>query len=312
MTGTVSAARRWTQAAKPASWPKLLIPFVLGQAIGLGAARPSLSAFLFGLAFTVLDLLFIVFVNDWGDREVDAIKRRVFPRTSPKTIPDGLLSAPRVLAAGVLAGVGAVAIAFAAGLALDRPALGPLGLSAVLIFVAYTLPPLRLNYRGGGELLEMLGVGVVLPWMQAYLVSGEPFAPRGLALLPGFALASLASAIASGLSDERSDRLGGKRTFVTRFGNARARRASEALILLAAGAWTLAGWLTPLPLFVGAIPALIACWYAGARIAASGAARTDAFEAQRRYKGALHRAIWRGALAAAMLLVWWHLVLGGR
>jgi 1,4-dihydroxy-2-naphthoate octaprenyltransferase/chlorophyll synthase len=304
------AAERWLQAAKPGSWPKLLTPFLLGQAIG--SAHPSVSAFLFGLAFTVLDLLFIVFVNDWGDREVDAIKRRMFPRSSAKTIPDRVLPAWQVLAAGLLAGAGAIAIAFIAERALDRPGLGVAGLLAVSIFVAYTLPPIRLNYRGGGELLEMLGVGVVLPWMQAYLAGGELFAPRGLALLPGFAIASLASAIASGLSDERSDRRGGKRTFVTRFGNASARRASEALVSIGACAWAAAGMLTPLPFWIGAIPAAVAWWYAGAMLARSGSACTDAFAAQRRYKEALHHAIWRGALVASMLLVWWHLVLGGR
>lgn len=311
-TEPLSAPRRWALAAKPASWPKLLTPFLLGQAIGLGAGRPSIAAFLFGLAFTVLDLLFIVFLNDWGDREVDAIKRRMFPRSSKKTIPDGILPAPRLLAAGLAAGVAAALIAFVAERALDRPGLGLLGLSAIAIFVAYTLPPLRLNYRGGGELLEMLGVGVVLPWLHAYLASGELFAPRGLVLLPGFALMSLASAIASGLADERSDRRGGKRTFVTRFGNPLARRAAEALTFAGACAWMLAGSLSALPFVVGAVPAVVALWYTGAMVVESARARTDAFDAQRRYKGALHRAIWRGALTAAMLLAWWHLVLGWR
>jgi 1,4-dihydroxy-2-naphthoate octaprenyltransferase/chlorophyll synthase len=293
------------QAVKPASWPKLLMPFLLGQAIGLGGA--SIASFLFGLAFTVLDLLFIVLVNDWGDREVDAIKRGMFPETSAKTIPYGILPAPRVLLAGVLAGIGAVSVAVAAELALGRPGLGVLGLLAVAMFVAYTLPPIRLNYRGGGELLEMIGVGVLLPWMQAYLAGGDLLAP-GLAVLPGLALASLASAIASGLSDERSDRRGGKRTFVTRFGNARARRASEALVFLGGLAWALAGAV--LPVWIGGAAAVVACWYGGQMIALSRAAQTDAFAAQRRYKEALHRAVWRGSLVAAMLLVWWHLSLG--
>jgi hypothetical protein len=47
-------------------------------------------------------------------------------------------------------------------------------------------------------------------------------------------------------------------------------------------------------------------------LSASNAARTDRFEAITRYKKELHRAIWRGALAAAMLLAWWHLVLNAR
>ncbi len=310
--GSLSLAQRWKFAAKPASWPKLLTPFLLGQAIGVAGGGTSPKAFLFGLVFTVLDLLFIVFANDWGDRDVDAIKRRMFPKqTSPKTIPDGILPATHLLLAAIAAASLAVAVAFLAEHALHRPGLGLLGVAAVAVFVAYTLPPLQLNYRGGGELLEALGVGVALPWMQSYLASGSILSP-GLVLLPGFGLFALASAIASGLADERSDRRGGKTTFVTLFGNRAARRASEALVLAGAGAWALAGLVGPLSFWVGVIPALVAVFYGVAMRRRSEAARTDAFAAQRVYKEALHFAIWRGALVAGMLLVWWHVVLGGR
>jgi 1,4-dihydroxy-2-naphthoate octaprenyltransferase len=305
-----SSIARWIFAAKPASWPKLLVPFVLGQAIGLAGA-PSIRAFAIGLAFTVLDLLFVVFLNDYGDQKVDAIKRAMFgARSSKKTIPDGILSSRALLAAGILAGVAACATAFVGQAWLARPWLGALGILALAIFAAYTLPPFKLNYRGGGELLEMLGVGVVLPWIHAYLQSGSLFAP-GLALLPGFALLCLSSAIASGLADERSDARGGKTTFVTKFGNPIARRALEAIGFAGACTWALTGFFgSALPWWVCAIPAMIAFWYLGAAIASSEAARTDAFAAQKRYKEALHRAIWRSALAASILLVSWQLIAG--
>jgi 1,4-dihydroxy-2-naphthoate octaprenyltransferase/chlorophyll synthase len=285
-----------------------MVPFALGQAIGLGASeRLDLYALGLGLAFTVFDLLFIVFLNDWGDREVDAIKRRMFPRTSEKTIPDRVLPAHHLLAAGIAAGVAAVACAFAAELWLDRPWLGALGIGALGIFVAYTLPPLRLNYRGGGELLETIGVGVVLPLFHVYLQGGS-LVVDGLWLLPGFALLSLASAIASGLSDERSDREGGKRTFVTAFGNRVGRRAAELALFSGALAWAAVGAAHPaIPWWLGAAPSFVAFFHTGATVARSGAAGTDAFAAQRRYKEELHRAVWRGALCAAIFLAWWHL-----
>ncbi len=301
MTGT-----RWLQSAKPASWPKLLTPFALGQAIGVTAAgRVSLSAVLFGLAFTAFDALFIVWLNDWSDREVDALKRRMFPQAGgPKTIPDGLLPAHRVLFAGVGAGLGALLVAWLAQGTLDRPGLVLAAAGALGVFVAYSLPPLRLNYRGGGELLEMLGVGVVLPWLQVYLQGGRWSGASGLALLPGLTSLALASAIASGLSDERSDRAGGKRTFVTTFGNPAARRAVEALVLLGALAWGVAGWLAPsLPTWIGVGAAAVVLVHTLDLLRLSGAAGTDAFAAQRRYKGRLHQAIWRGTTAAAVSLL---------
>lgn len=304
-SGHRSLARRWWLAAKPASWPKLLVPAALGQAIGVDAAGGALSpaAAALGLAFTTFDLLFIVFLNDWGDREVDAIKRRMFPSTSPKTIPDGVLPATHLLVAGVLSGASAAAVAFLAEVVLDRPGLGLIGLCALLVFVAYTLPPLRLNYRGGGEWLEMAGVALVLPWMHAYLQGGALLA-RGLWLLPGLAAMGLASAIASGLADERSDRAGGKRTLVCRLGNEPARRLVEALTFAGASAWALAGALiATVPVWLGAIPAAVALLHARALVTVSDAARTDRFDAITRYKAELHRAIWRGALAAAALLL---------
>lgn len=299
--------RRWIYAAKPGSWPKLLVPFAFGQALGTWNGL-SLGALAVGAAFTVLDLLFIVFLNDWGDREVDAIKRRMFPGgCSPKTIPDGILPAYQLLFAGLGAGVLATLVGFAGGAWLGRGWLGVAALGCLGMFAAYSLPPVRLNYRGGGELLEMLGVGVALPCTHAYLQGGDA-TPPGASLIYGFALMGLASAIASGLSDERSDRRGGKRTFVTAWGNLAGRRAVEALAFLGACAWALAGLFDDaIPAFVGVLPAMVALGYVGAMLARSGAARTDAFAAQKHYKAALHHAIWRGAAAASMLLVGWNL-----
>ncbi len=302
----MSAARRWVGAAKPASWPKLLVPTLLGQALGVAATGElSLAGAAVGAGFAVLDLLFIVFLNDWADREVDAIKRRMFPGSSQKTIPDGVLPAHHLLLAGVASGAGAVGLAFAAGAWLDRPWLGTLAIGALTIFAVYSLPPARLNYRGGGELLEMIGVGVALPWLHAYLQGGALAPGPGFGLLPGFALMSLASAIASGLSDERSDRRGGKRTFVTTFGNPAGRRAVELTAIVGAG---LLGAAPLVDRSVGWGCALPACGVAFVHLARmarlSGSAITDAFDAQRAYKTELHHAIWRAGGLAAMFLAW--------
>ncbi len=306
-----SLRERWAYAAKPDSWSKLLVPFALGQAMGLGPLLDSergfsitafALAFVLGLAFTVLDLLFIVFLNDWGDREVDAIKRRMFPDgCSPKTIPDGILPARDLLLAGLACGVLAIGVAVVASVLCDRPLLVPASIGALAIFVAYTLPPLRLNYRGGGELCEMIGVGVVLPWINAYLQGGHVIA-EPMWVLPGFATLALASAIASGLADERSDRAGGKRTVVTMIRNPLSRRAIELLVIVGAVLW-LATALAGLPIWIGGSAAIVVLSTAIDLRRASSLAETDAFDAQRVYKGHLHRAISRGSLLLGALLV---------
>lgn len=300
---------RWRYALKPASWPKLLVPFALGQALGYAAAGAfSARGLILGTFFTVFDLIFIVLLNDWGDREVDAIKRRMFPEgCSPKTIPDGILSARQVLLAGLGAGVLLVGTAFAAERILDRPGAGVLGLGCAAIFAAYTFPPLKLNYRGGGEILEMLGVGAALPWFNAFLQSGRWWHPC-YALLFGFGVLSLGSALASGLSDEQSDRAGGKRTFTTILGNPRVRRLTELCLLGGALAW-IGAWLAEgdaIPWWVVAPAVTLIAFHARALTRVTKTAVTNAFPAHGRYKRHLHSAIWQSTLLLSLLLVTFH------
>ena len=93
--------KRWLYALKVASWPKLLAPMLLGQAIGgVTAGAWSPAATLLGLAHAVALTCAIVLLNDFADRQVDALKRRLFPEgCSAKTIPDGILGAQAVLLA---------------------------------------------------------------------------------------------------------------------------------------------------------------------------------------------------------------------
>ncbi|MFV8751887.1 prenyltransferase [Nannocystaceae bacterium ST9] len=299
-----SLLARWIYAAKPASWPKLLVPTLFGQAIGVAAlGRIDVAALLLGVAFTIFDLLFVVFVNDWGDRRVDRIKRQMFPEGSAKTIPDGILPASALLSAGVLAGIAALVVALVAGASLGRPGLALAGAGLLAMFVAYTLPPLRLNYRGGGELLEGLGVGVALPWFHVYLQSGAIWT-AGLALLPGFAMLAYASAIASGLADEQSDRRGGKRTYASEYGNRAARALVERLVLGGCLVWALGMRIAdvlPAPLGALAVIVVLVNWRRLRKL--SPLAKTNAFEQHARYKHYLHNAIWRGAMILALVLL---------
>jgi len=297
-----STLDRWRFALKPASWPKLLVPTLLGHGLGVDATGSlSVSALAWGLLLTALFVVYVVCLNDFGDWHVDALKRRMFPETSPKTIPDGVLHPRQLLIAGLLAGVGAIAVALLAGWLMERPLLAPLMLASLTTFAAYSLPPIRLNYRGGGELLEMFGVGLLLPALSSYLQSGE-LLPPSAPLLIGWTTLALASAIASGLSDEESDRAGGKRTVVTMMGNAQARRVVNGAALLAPLMWLGAAWLVDggpprmIGIFAGAV-ALDEWWSLRKR---SPAASTNAFTAQAEYKAALHALIWRSGLAWAV------------
>jgi 1,4-dihydroxy-2-naphthoate octaprenyltransferase/chlorophyll synthase len=301
---TLSA--RWLTALKPSSWPKLLVPAFLGQAIGFASTgEVSFWGLSFGGAFTVLFIAYVVLLNDWGDRDVDRIKRQMFPAgCAPKTIPDGILPAGQLLVVGSLAGALAFGVAVAAGLTLARPLLIPGALASLALFVAYTLPPIRLNYRGGGEILEMIGVGLSLPWLNAYAQSGEPVPLGFVIVIPGFALLALASAIASGLSDERSDQKGKKRTFTTMLGNAKARRSVELAMLLGCIAWGVGVFLGDVEVKIACLIASTTAWdYLKLVYRQSNAAVTNAFAAQAVYKQLLHAGIWRSGTYMALTLV---------
>ena len=278
---------------------------LFGQALGASASDQSAAEPLIcGSAFTMCGLAFIVLTNDWADRRVDAIKRAMFPdSTSLKTIPDDVLSSRSVGLAGALCGLFALAAAAAAQIVLQRQLAFAFGLVCVLIFAAYTLPPLRLNYRGGGELLEMIGVGLALPFYNAYLQAGV-WEGLGWLWLAGFSGLSLSSAIASGLSDEQSDRLGGKRTIVALVGNARARRLVEAFMLLGAACWMLGPIVEPgrAPFWVAGAAIVVIFWNFVQMRRTSSLAVTNAFTAQARYKQHLHNAIWHSTTLVAVIL----------
>lgn len=303
---TQSFLSRWWYAVKPQSWPKILVAAVLGQGLGVAATgRLSWPALLVGGVFTLCDLLYIVLLNDWGDREVDVLKRRLFPNgCSPKTIPDGILPASQILIVGMLAGMLALLVALLGGWWLPRPWLGMMGAACLVLYHVYTFAPCQLNYRGGGELLEMVGVGVMLPWFNAYGQNGV-LMHEVLWIIPGFACLSLASALASGLSDEESDRLGGKRTCTTMWGNAAVRLAAETLLIVGLFAWTIVAlWHShTIPWWTVVAAAGVVLWHGRKACAMSTQATTNAFQAHGLYKQHLHHAIWYGTVVLVLLLL---------
>jgi 1,4-dihydroxy-2-naphthoate octaprenyltransferase len=300
-----SSAARVVYAVKPASWPKLVVPACFGQTLGFAHAREfSIAAAALGMLYMVTHVSLVVLLNDWSDRRVDSLKRSMFPSScSPKTIPDAILGERTVLGLGLTSLVACACVSLLSEHLLGRAGAFAMGLAGIAVFLAYSFPPLKLNYRGGGELLEAVGVGYLLPAFEAYLQSG---AAESLAspLYVGTVLLAGSSAIASGLSDERSDLAGGKSTVVTRFGNARARTAVVSSAFAGVAAWmALSPWSILHPALVAGVVAVVGADLLRLRPLSEDAV-TDAFAAQARLKSALHRVIWRGtALLGACLVL---------
>jgi 1,4-dihydroxy-2-naphthoate octaprenyltransferase len=253
----LATLRAWVQASRLPSQLYLALPLLLGQGVAVrGEGRALDLGTLVGVQlFGVLDQLFIVYANDWADQETDRHNRTATPFSGgSRVLVEGRLSARALGRAALACAVALLAVSMGLAVTRGEPLLVPLAVTALGLLWAYSYPPPRLSYRGGGELLQMVGVAGVLPLYGYVAQGGEPGRfPWALValLLP----THLACAIATALPDEPSDRETGKLTLPARVGGERAawcivalNGLSLALAPLGLGAVGLsvgAGWLVP-------------------------------------------------------------------
>ncbi|MDF3818531.1 prenyltransferase [Leptospira sp. 96542] len=287
---------RWIYALKIQSWPKLMVPFLLGQSYGVvNANEVSWIPLVLGLAYNVFLLGFIVLLNDYADVEVDTIKRQLFPANcSPKTIPDGILSKKTVLIVGLSFGFLSILTAVFLELYTEKPYIFILSIISIVVFMFYSLPPIKLNYRGGGEILEMLGVGFFLPTFHFYIQYRLLFDLEFGIILILSTIFALASALASGMSDEKSDTLGGKTTFITLIGNNKVRKIIVFLCFINTMLmfFFLKYFNASFSIGLTIVMILFLIYQCSKLVQISPSAVTNNFEAQRIFKDHLHKAIW--------------------
>jgi 1,4-dihydroxy-2-naphthoate octaprenyltransferase len=299
--------QKWLFAAKVNSSPKLLVAFFFGSSMGIHSTEWKTLIFSVGFLFSVSLLCYIVFLNDYADREVDRIKRTLFPNDcSPKTIPDKILPANQILKAGIGFGLTSLLIGFYLSVLTNRGLVLGIAVLCLCIFYLYSLPPFQLNYRGGGEILEMLGVSIVLP---LFIFSTYSIAPKEiLRYFPYFLCylpLSLSSAIASGLSDEESDKKGGKNTVVTLFGNQKSKKMILLLFSFAIFPLLYLGFFQEVPLNFGFTFGILSIYFFQLLqiIKRSQGADTNHFDRLRIFKDHLHYGIWGIMIIVSMDLL---------
>ncbi|HVI02428.1 MAG TPA: prenyltransferase [Enhygromyxa sp.] len=230
----------WVQAARPLAAANVAVPLILGQALAYSAhGRFSWSLFgLIGLLGT-LNQLFIVFANDFADREADALNPSpTVVSGGSRVIQEGKLPAQALRKAAWLMLAAMLVLALWIALMHGRGWLPLLVIGGAALLWAYSFAPLRLSYRGYGELLQGLGVGVVLPIIGFYVQAGSFDALPWLGLAPCFVLGYVGNLLTA-LPDYPGDRAANKRTYPVRFGQFLARRHALELLAVAAGF----GWL---------------------------------------------------------------------
>jgi 1,4-dihydroxy-2-naphthoate octaprenyltransferase len=247
--------RNWIQAARPLAHVNIVVPLVLGQ-VAAWHVTGRFDGLWFGasLAWGVLDHLFVIFANDFADRRADSGRRTLLSGGSG-VIPEGKLLPKQVARAAQVAAVLLMLYSCALTL-LGRPWTPLYALAALLLVWLYSFPPVRASYRGGGELLQGVGVGIGLPSLGYYLQCETAFAP-GWVIWPA-TLLGICSNVLTALPDVEDDARADKRTWPVRHGMASARRFASAGIAFAAFAiflWT-PGIAVTIKAFVSIVPLL--------------------------------------------------------
>jgi 1,4-dihydroxy-2-naphthoate octaprenyltransferase len=220
--------------------PKITLASVASMLVGIGAAAWAGPLAWGWLVVTVLGIFCVEAAKnasgeifDWdsgADQGVREEERSPFSG-GKRVIVDGLLTRAET---AIVAG-GFYAVAIAAGLAIvfvREPSVFWLGVLGVCLAFFYHAPPLRLAYRGFGELAVALAYGPVIA-CGAYLVQRHTIdAPVLLASLP-LGIAVGAFLWINEFPDARADAAAGKRTLVVRLGRVRASRVFAGIVALA-------------------------------------------------------------------------------
>jgi 1,4-dihydroxy-2-naphthoate octaprenyltransferase len=107
----------------------------------------------------------------------------------------------------------------------------------------YSAPPLRLVYRGLGELSMIFTIGLLIPGL-GYLVTSGQMNQNGLLFALPLMLYGLAFILAVEIPDMEADRLGNKRTWVARKGRGFGFTVIAVSLLLATLFFLCFPWLT--------------------------------------------------------------------
>ncbi|NMO21372.1 prenyltransferase [Pyxidicoccus fallax] len=230
----MTALRAWLQASRLPSQSYIALPLLLGQlaAVRLSGQPLDVGVLVGVQLFGVLDQLFIVYANDQADQETDRRNRTatLFSGGS-RVLVEGRLSSRALGIAALCCAGGLLAVSVALAVTRGAPMLVLLALLAVALLWAYSYPPVRLSYRGGGELLQMVGVSGVLP-LYGYVAQGGDLGGFPWWLVACLLPTHLGCAIATALPDEPSDRESRKLTLPARVGGERAAWVIVALNVL--------------------------------------------------------------------------------
>ncbi len=211
--------KAWIKASRIPAQLFIFPALLLGQAIAFynGYAMDIervITIHLYGIFMH----LFIVYGNDYADYESDKLNQTFTPFTGgSRVLVDNLLSKADLKKGFML--MGGLSIIMSVIMSFQAQSIYPVALVLIglIIFQMYSFSPVKLSYRGYGETLQVLGVGIILPLIGYTVQSGGFVGVLGIiliALLPS----QLAMALSTSMPDYPSDLKSQKHTTVVNFG----------------------------------------------------------------------------------------------
>ncbi len=214
----------WIVAVKLPALPKILLPALAGLCLGLdGIEGVPWASIGLVLLLAICMQWSIVLLNDYADVRADTHHMRTYPELfDRRVLVEGWLRPNQVARAGGMA-CGGVVLCAGGLYGLGHVAVLPMAVAGLLLIWAYSFAPLRLNYRGGGEALEIVGAGILMPLI-GYSAVRFDMQWDALYLLVPVVLYALIGALVSGLKHEPADRDSGKKTLCVWIGSVAVRR----------------------------------------------------------------------------------------
>jgi 1,4-dihydroxy-2-naphthoate octaprenyltransferase len=220
--------------------------YCLGATIAAAnGAPPDRPALLAGALALLPTAASVHYANEFADHQTDALTVGTpFSGGSGALAETGLPRTLALRAAVVTLLAGALATGACVAWGPLPPPAAALLLAIAVLGWQYSVGPLRLAWRGLGELDNALLGGLLLPVYGAAALSG-PLRTTALACLP-FAFLVFANLLATQWPDREADGAVGKRTLATRLSAGSIRRLSTVVVASAYGS-LLALWGSVLP-----------------------------------------------------------------
>lgn len=216
-----------------------LVPVLLGIAIAAAHGFFELWSAALTVVGAALVQLGVNTANDVFDTAQGADDANVTPTQysgGSRVIQYGLLSLRQMasIATGLYAGAALIGLVLLA--TRGSPALLAIGVLGIILSVGYTAPPLKLAYRGLGEVVVAIGFGPLM-LLGAYVVqSGGALSWEALVASIPVALLVALILYVNEIPDRRGDAHAGKRTLPVRWSPEAVIRGYDAAVLAAYGA----------------------------------------------------------------------------